>query len=125
MSQEILPRLVEKTSQQYVLPALAGYFSAIASFNLWMSKGAHDVFALMINFLNNDWQPKHVIIGLFEAIETTSQALVRSLIELLDKYGLKKKIIAYVKDEGSNFNAMTTALKDVINCESFSLEESF
>jgi hypothetical protein len=31
-----------------------------------MSKGAYDVFALVINFLNNDWQPKHVTIGLFE-----------------------------------------------------------
>jgi hypothetical protein len=53
-SQEILPRLVEKTSQQYVLPALANCFSAIISFDLWMSKGAYDVFALVINFLNND-----------------------------------------------------------------------
>jgi hypothetical protein len=26
---------------------------------------------------------------------------------LLDKYNLRTKIIVYVKDEGSNFNAMT------------------
>ncbi len=55
---------------------------------------------------------------MFEAIETIGQALVRSLIELLDKYGLRKKIIAYVKDEGSNLNAMTIALKVVVNYES-------
>jgi hypothetical protein len=61
-----------------------------------MSKGAYDVFALMINFFSNDLQPKHVTIGLFEVIETNGQALVRSLIELLDKYGLRKKIIAYM-----------------------------
>jgi hypothetical protein len=30
-------------------------FFAIASFDLWMSKGAYDVFALVIKFLNNDW----------------------------------------------------------------------
>jgi hypothetical protein len=34
------------------------------------------------------------------------------------------KKIAYVKDEGSNLNAMTVALKLVVNYESFSLEKS-
>ncbi len=48
--------------------------------------------------------------------KTTSQTLARSLIELLDKYGLRKKIIVYVKDESSNLNAMTTTLKVVVNC---------
>jgi hypothetical protein len=56
-----------------------------------MFKGAYDVFALLINFLSNDWQPKHVIIGLFETIKTTRQALAKSLTKLLDKYGLRKK----------------------------------
>jgi hypothetical protein len=40
----------------------------------------------------------------------------------LDKYGLIKKIIAYVKDEGSNLDALTTILKVAVNCESFGLE---
>jgi len=43
----------------------------------------------------------------------------------LDKYGLRKKIIAYVKDEGLDLNAMITVLKVVVNYESFGLEESF
>jgi hypothetical protein len=30
-----------------------------------MSKGGHDIFALVINFLGIDWQPKHVTLGLF------------------------------------------------------------
>jgi hypothetical protein len=30
-----------------------------------------------------------------------------------------------VKNEGYNFNAMTKALKLVVNCEALSLEESF
>ncbi len=89
-SQEILLGLVEKTSQQYVLPTLANC-SSTTSFDLWMFKGAYDVFALIINFLSSDWQPKHVIIGLFEAINIIGQTLARFLIELLDKYGLRKK----------------------------------
>jgi hypothetical protein len=49
-----------------------------------MSKGAYDVFALVINFLCSNWQPKHVTtIGLFEVTETISQALARSLTKLL------------------------------------------
>jgi hypothetical protein len=52
-SQEILLDLVEKTSQQYVL-ALANCFSTPTSFDLWICKGAYDVFTLAINFLNND-----------------------------------------------------------------------
>ncbi len=88
-----MPGLVDKTSQQYVLPSLANCFSAIARFDLWMFKGVYDIFALMINFLSSDWQPKHVTIGLFETIETIGQTLVRSLTELLDKYGLRKKIM--------------------------------
>ncbi len=89
-----------------------------------MSKGAYDVFILVINFLGSDWQPKHVTIGLFEAITTTRQALVWNLIELLDKYALKRKNIVYVKDEGLDFNAMT-ALTFVVSCECFGLEETF
>jgi len=50
------------------------------SFNLWMFKGANDVFALVIKNLNSDGQPKHVTIGLFETTKTIGQALAKSLI---------------------------------------------
>jgi hypothetical protein len=66
-----------------------------------------------------------VIIGLFEATKTTRQALAKSLTKLLDKYGLREKNIVYVKDEGSNFNAMIGVLKFVVNCESFGLKKNF
>jgi hypothetical protein len=56
-----------------------------------MSKGTHDVFALDISFLGFDWKPKHVTLGLFEAIDITKQALARNLINLLDIYGLNIK----------------------------------
>jgi hypothetical protein len=79
----------------------------------------------MINFLSSDWQPKHVTIGLFEATKTIGQTLAISLTKLLDKYGLRKKIIAYVKNEWSNFNAMITTLKAVVNYGSLGLKESF
>ncbi len=76
--------------------------STIACFDLWMSKGTYDIFSLVINFLDENWHPKKLTIGLFEGIEITNQALVINLKALLDSYGFSKKIIVYVKDEGAN-----------------------
>jgi hypothetical protein len=48
----------------------------------------------VINFLKASWQPKHnVTLGLFEAINTTGQTLAKNLIELLDTYELRKKML--------------------------------
>jgi len=105
---------VGKTKQLYVLPTLIECHSVTTSFDLWMSKVGHDIFALVIYFLKDDWQPKHIIFGLFEPIDTTGQTLVKNLTKLLDNYALRRKIITYVKDEGSNLNTMTTSLKSII-----------
>jgi hypothetical protein len=48
-------------------------------------------------------------------MKTTSQVLAKNLIALLDEYGLRKKIVAYVKNEGANLNVMTMALKSRIH----------
>jgi hypothetical protein len=116
---------MEKTNELYVLFALVEYHSTRPSFNLWMSNGVYNVFALVINFISNDWHPKHVTIGLFEVVKTTRQALAKSLTELLDKYGLRKNIITYLKAKGSHLNAMISALKFVVNCEFHGLEKNF
>jgi hypothetical protein len=44
---------------------------------------------------------------MFETNETI-RVMARNLTKLLDQYDLKKKNVAYVKDEGANLNAMTT-----------------
>ncbi len=67
-SHDILLGLMEKTNELYVVPTLVECHSITTNFDLWMSKGTYDVFALVINFVSNDWQPKHVTIGLFETI---------------------------------------------------------
>ena len=90
---EVLPTLVERTLQVYVLPALDSCISAGASFDLWMSKGAYDVFGLVVNFVNSDWEPKHFTIGLFEATEIVSHGMAVKLEGLLEKFSLRRKII--------------------------------
>jgi len=66
-----------------------------------------------------------VTIGMFEMIKTTNQALATNLTKLLNQYGLRKKNITYVKDEGSNLTIMTNALKLIVKCEVLGLDESF
>jgi hypothetical protein len=40
--------------ETYVLILLNDYNCVSTNFDLWMSKGAHDVFVLIINFLGSD-----------------------------------------------------------------------
>jgi hypothetical protein len=46
---------------------------------MWISKAGHDIFALVINFLGDDWQPKHITLGHFEPTYTIGQILARKL----------------------------------------------
>jgi hypothetical protein len=39
----------------------------------------------VINFLEVDWQLKHVTFGLFEAIDILGNILAKNLIEILEK----------------------------------------
>ncbi len=59
--QEILFNLVGKFFFNFFLLKLTNCIYVTISFDLWMSKGAHDIFALVMNFLGFDWQPKQVI----------------------------------------------------------------
>ncbi len=90
-----------------------------------MSKGVHDIFAFVINLLGYDWQPKQITIDFFEATKIIGQKLVNNLTNFFDQYGLKNNIIAYVKDEGSDLNTMTIALKFVVKYEVLGLDENF
>jgi hypothetical protein len=51
---EILINLVKKTKQKYVFPKGANCIFAIANFDLWMFKGAHNIFTLVVNFLGTN-----------------------------------------------------------------------
>jgi len=53
-----------------------------------MSRGASDIFILMIHFWGKVWLPKHIKIGLFKAMDICGQTLAKDFIELLGKYNL-------------------------------------
>ncbi len=60
----------------------------------------HMMYLLWFNFSQNDWQPKNVIIDLFEVTKYTTHALVRSMIDLLEKYGPRKKSLPILRMKG-------------------------
>ncbi len=49
--EEVLLALVKKALVTYVQPALASYMSTTCTFDLWMSRGTHDMFVVIVNFL--------------------------------------------------------------------------
>jgi hypothetical protein len=60
-----------------------------------MLKGSVDTFGVVINFLNESWNPMHVIMGLYEMNETSGENMVIQLQSLLSKLGLIRYMITF------------------------------
>ncbi len=82
--QQILWNLVEKMKHEYILLKLT-YCISTRSFDLWRSKGGHDIFTFVISFSRSNQYPEQMIIGLFEAIKNIGQTLANNLIKLFDQ----------------------------------------
>jgi hypothetical protein len=89
-----------------------------------MLKGAHDIFVVVVNFIHNDWEAKHLTI-LFEVTDTSGIAMATKLQELLDWFALIDKIVTYVNDERFNLQTCASALNSIISCSTLVLLESF
>ncbi len=109
----------------YVELALVDYISTTYTFDLWMSKGARDVFVVMVIFISSDQDVKHVTIELFEVLDMSGVTMVLKLQELLDKFYLTQKILTFVKDEGSNLQTHASALTFIVSCNNLNLLEPF
>ncbi len=96
-----------------------------ASFDLWMSKGGMDTFALVINYLNESQMPHHVTICLFEVHDTTRLSMAGQLHSLIEKYDLMHHMIAFVKDEGNNLMFMATTLHSIVDCCPLKLQQVY
>jgi hypothetical protein len=90
-----------------------------------MSHGWHDIFAMVISFINNLWEPTHIIMGIFEVHNTIGVAITNQVKVLLNFFSLLDKVIAYVKDERSNIRTLTLALINVVTCSPFQLTSPF
>jgi hypothetical protein len=63
----------------YVQSTKTDYILTTYTFGLWMSKGANDVFVVVLNFISSDWEARHVTIRLFEVSNTSSVAMAHKL----------------------------------------------
>ncbi len=86
-----------------------------ANFDLWISKGGMDTFALVTNYMNDFWTTMQATIGLFKVHENTTISMVRHLCTLLGKYDLMCYVIGFVKDEGNNLMFIVTSLHSIID----------
>jgi hypothetical protein len=82
-----------------------------------MGQSGFDTFALVMNFIDDAWVLKHVIVGFFEAPNTVGATLAKIVKPLLAKFQLTHKIIAYVKDKGSNLNTLIAKFSIILSCE--------
>jgi hypothetical protein len=79
---KVLLSLVEKIVIIYVQLALVDCLLAIYNFDLWMLEGVRDVFVFVVSFISSFLEAKHVTIGLFEVLNTSSAIMVLKLHEL-------------------------------------------
>ena len=90
-----------------------------------MSRTGWDTFALVVNFIDDCWVPRHVTVGLFEAQDTSGSALAEIVKPLLDEFKLTDKIVACVKDEGANLATLERALQLTVSCDILGLAKPF
>ncbi len=93
--------------ERYVFPTLIEATMVIATFDLWMSRKGFDTFALVVNYINKQWETCHVIVRIFKVHETSSVTMHVQLKDLFNRYELLDKVLTYVKDEGLNLNIDT------------------
>ncbi len=77
-----------------------------------------NTFVFIVHFLNELWEPCHVIIGFFETIETFENVMALQHV-------LNACVIAYVKNKGGNLSTMTQALTSIVSCEKLGLAHPF
>jgi hypothetical protein len=55
--EHVLPTMVQKTMDLHVQPSFVTITTFFASFDLWMSRGGANIFALVINYLDENYIP--------------------------------------------------------------------
>jgi hypothetical protein len=72
---DILLMVVERTKGRFILSTFKSCHSCTISFDLWISKVRVDTFVMIMYFLNDKWEFCHIIVGFFETINTSRNAM--------------------------------------------------
>ncbi len=113
---EMFSSVVNKTMGKYVICFLALWITYIVSFDLWIFCARHDTFAMVVNFINDEWELVHITMGILEVQNIVGEAMVAQVKVLLNSFGLLNKVITYVKDEGFNLATLTFVSAFVVFC---------
>lgn len=83
------------------------------SFDLWISSGTGETFAVIAHYIDEDWNRKQQCIGTINVTAYVGNDLVRGLKAILDKHGITERVIGCVTDQGPGNRACTDALRCV------------
>lgn len=123
--QEHIPNMLVKVMEWYLLPNLAQCVIVTTFFDLWMFKTKFDTFALVINFINDNWLLCHITIKLLKTSNISKVTLAKQVKSLLVEYQFINNIITYVKNKGTNLNILATILILIVFCEPLQLVSPF
>lgn len=96
--------------EKIVKARLAAAFAAVITFDLWMSKQTANVMSVVAYTMSKDCEVESVALDLIECSTVRGEDMGPQLRAVLEKYGCTNKVIAYVKDGGSNLNTTAQAL---------------
>jgi hypothetical protein len=111
-----IPKFYQDTLDYVVLPKLENARFGCLTYDLWMTFGSRNIFAVLFHFLRTDnFQPEWVCLGLVdvrgEGGSTAGKFVAASLVQVLAKFPkLAEKVVAHVSDGGSNLETMRNSL---------------
>ena len=90
-----------------------------------MSRGTQDIFDLIAHGMDANFNQHQIHLRMVECNDTTGIALADVLRAELDKHYLTNKVVACVKDGGSNLSVCKKVLSDIVTCDSLGTYSCF
>lgn len=128
ITQKWVPEMAKETVQRFVLPRLKECVTGTMTYDLWMSRGAEDIFGLVWHFVDAQWKPVHICLGLVHVASATGVVIGEGLLKLLERFNavdLTQRALAENSDGGSNLQTMRRAVADDLSCKVFPSIERF
>jgi hypothetical protein len=116
--------MVAKTMYRYVLPLLVKCETKGVTFDLWMCRIGFDTFCLQMNFIDDTWQSRHVIIGLFEAPNIVKATLIE-IMKLINTISIHIEDINICERQRKLFEYLGISHFAKVNCEQLQLTSPY
>ena len=125
LSSELIPEFRKERIEKFVTPKIAQMDTVSIKFDLWMSRGCEDIFDLILHGIDKIFKKHQLHLRMPECGSTRGVDLVGVLKHELEKHGLFQKLLACLKDGGSNLRTCTGVLRTVTDCRPMDIENCF